>query len=79
VVLQLGSWARNLTTPRRKLPAYYEMFDRTSDLERFWNNSPKKWNKEMKSGTSAFVISSFRRAINKIFALVECYVEFTGS
>jgi hypothetical protein len=40
---------------------------------------PKQWNKEMRSGTSAFVISSFRRGINEIFALLECYAEFTGS
>jgi len=40
---------------------------------------PKQRNKDMRSGTLAFVISSFRRGINEIFALVECYAEFTGS
>jgi hypothetical protein len=39
---------------------------------------PKQWNKEMRSGTLAFVISSIRPGINEIIALVECYAVFTG-
>jgi len=39
---------------------------------------PKQWNKEMRSGTSSFVISSLRCGINGIFALLECYAEFNG-
>jgi len=40
---------------------------------------PKKSNKEMRSGTSSFVISSLHCGINEIFALLEYYAEFTGS
>jgi len=55
----------------RNVPQYLELGE---ILEQ-----PKQWNKEMRSGTLSFVISSLCRGTNEIFALLECYAEFTGS
>jgi hypothetical protein len=55
----------------RNVPQYLELGE---ILEQ-----PKQWNKEMRSGTLSFVISSLCRGTNEIFALLECYAEFTDS